>query len=244
MVLAAAEGGESAESARAELYRAYFYPVYALIAARRGRAAAEELTQAFFVERILESKDLARFDPAKCRRFRNWLFTAVESFLKNDWKAQRRKCRDVRRTLALDFEGAEAHFLSSPATDPEQRYNRAWALCVLSDVITRVRRKYCAAASHVTNPCAETRFDAVKVFLPGPELEEAAYQGLVVTLGMSTNCIKRLVCHLRQLFGEQLREYLAERVASDEEVDSELQFLYDALQLPPSQYEIHRIYRQ
>jgi hypothetical protein len=244
MVLAAAAGGESAGAARAGLYRAYFYPIYTLIAARRGRDAAEELTQAFFVERILDSKDLARFDPAKCRRFRNWLFTAVESFINNHSKAQRRQCRDVRKTLALDFEGAEAHFLSSPATEPERRYSRAWALCVLSNVISRARREYCAAASRVTNPCAETRFDAVKVFLPGPELEESAYQGLVVPLGMSTKLIKALVCRLRRRFGEQLREYLAELVASDEEVDSELQFLYQALQLPPSQYELHGIYRQ
>jgi hypothetical protein len=111
-------------------------------------------------------------------------------------------------------------------------------------VITRVRREYCAAASHVTNPCAETRFDAVKIFLPGPELEESAYQHLSVPLGMSTDRIKRLVCQLRQRFGEQLREYLAELVASDEEVDSEIQFLYEALQLPPSQYERYGIYRQ
>jgi RNA polymerase sigma factor (sigma-70 family) len=242
--LAAGAGGESAHTALGQLYRQYFYPVYALIAARRGRAAAEELTQAFFVERMLGSNDLARFDPQKCRRFRTWLFTAVESFLKNDWKAQRRKCRDVRKTLALDFEAAEIRFLGDPALDPESRYNRAWALCVLNNVLTRLRLDYCASAPRAKRAHAEICFEALKVFLPGPELEESAYQGVAVTLGMSTDRIKRRVSLLRERFGEELRAHLAELVASDDEVESELQFLYGALRLPASRYELHRHYRQ
>jgi DNA-directed RNA polymerase specialized sigma24 family protein len=244
MVLAAASGGESAEAAFSGLYQAYFYPVYALIAARRGRQAAEELTQAFFVERMLAGNDLARFDPNRCRRFRSWLFTAVENFLKNEWKRNRRQCRDVRRTLSLDFEAAEIRFLKEPATDPESRYNRAWALCVLSNVITRLRGEYCASVPRASRARAEACFDAFKVFLPGPELEESSYQGLVGPLGMSTDLIKRRVCLLRERFGEQLREHLAELVASDEEVDSEIEFLYGALQVPPSQYDLHSVYRQ
>ena len=107
-----------------------------------------------------------------------------------------------------------------------------------------MRNEYCASPSRANAPRAEAVFDALKVFLPGPELEESAYQGVALSLGMSTSVIKRRVCLLRQRFGEQLREYLAELVASDEDVDSELQFLYEALQLPPSQYELHGIYRQ
>jgi DNA-directed RNA polymerase specialized sigma24 family protein len=244
MVLAAASGGESAEAALGGLYQAYFYPVYALMAARRGRQAAEELTQAFFVERILGSNDLARFDPSRCRRFRSWLFTAVENFLKNEWNTKRRQCRDVRRTLSLDFEAAEIRFLKDPASDPESRYNRAWALCVLANVITRLRAEYCASVPRANRARAEACFDALKVFLPGPELEDSAYQALVVPLGLSTDLIKRRVCLLRERFGEQLREHLAELVASDEEVDSEIQFLYRALHVPPSQYELHGVYRQ
>jgi len=244
MVLAAAAGGESADDARAGLYREYFYPVYALIAARRGREAADELTQAFFVERMIGSKDLEQFDPQKCRRFRSWLFTAVESFLKNEWKARRRKCRDVRRTFALDFASAEVRFLQDPALDPESRYNRAWAMCVLSNVITRLRREYCASAPPANRARTEVCFDALKVFLPGPELEASAYNGVASSLGMSPDLIKRRVCLMRERFGEQLREHLGELVTSDEEVDSEIQFLYEALRMPASEYELRGQYRQ
>jgi DNA-directed RNA polymerase specialized sigma24 family protein len=244
MVRAAAAGGAAAEAAHAELYRAYFYPVYALIAARRGREAAEELTQAFFVERLIDSEDLARFDPSKCRKFRNWLFTAVDSFLKNEWKARRRKCRDVRRTLALDFEAAEIRFLNEPTADPESRYNRAWALCVLSNVITRVRREYCESVPRADRARAGIRFDALKIFLPGPELEASAYGGVAVSLAMTTDAVKQLVCRLRERFGHELLAHVAELVATEEEVDSELQFLYQALEVPASHYERHHIYRQ
>jgi DNA-directed RNA polymerase specialized sigma24 family protein len=243
-VLDAASGGESAHAALGGLYREYFYPIYALIAARRGRDAAEELTQAFFVERMIGSNDLVRFDREKCRRFRTWLFTAVESFLKNEWKAKRRKCRDVRKTLALDFEAAEIRFLGDPALDPERRYDRAWALCVLSNVIARLRHDYCASVPRAERAHAEVCFEALKVYLPGPELEESAYQGVAATLGMSADRIKRRVRLLRERFGEALRVRLSELVVSDDEVDAEIQFLYRALHLPPSQYDLHRHYTQ
>ncbi|HET7545115.1 MAG TPA: hypothetical protein VFK05_34860 [Polyangiaceae bacterium] len=244
LVLAAAAGGESAEAARAGLYREYFYPVYALIAARRGREAAEELTQAFFVERMIGSKDLEQFEPTKCRRFRSWLFTAVESFLKNEWKARRRKCRDVRRTLALDFASAEIRFLQDAALDPESRYNRAWAMCVLSNVIARLRREYCASVPGASRARAEACFDALKVFLPGPELEASAYKDVATALGLSTDLIKRRVYLMRERFGEQLREHLGELVLSDDEIDSEIEFLYQALRVPVSEYERRALYRQ
>lgn len=243
-VLTARSGGESSRTALSELYQQYFYPVYALIAARRGREAAEELTQAFFVERMIGSKDLARFDPQKCRRFRSWLFTAVESFLMNDRKAQRRKCRDVRKALSLDFAAAEIRFLQDPVLDLESRYNRAWALCVLSNAIERLRFDYCASAPRADRARAEICFEALKVYLPGPELEEAAYQDVAVKLGTSTDCIKQRVRRLRERFGEELRAHLSELVASDDEVESELQFLYDALRLPATLYELQRHYRQ
>jgi len=193
---------------------------------------------------MVASKDLARFAPDQGRKFRSSLFTAVENFLKNDWNWQRRKRRDVRRTLALDFEAAEIRFLSEPALDPEYRYNRAWALCVLSSVIARLRQAYCQSSSRTSRPPAETRFDALKVFLPGPELEESAYSGVAAALQLSPGNVKKCVCELRKAFGELLWDHLAELVVSEEDVEGEIQFFYQALALPPSQYELHRHYRQ
>jgi DNA-directed RNA polymerase specialized sigma24 family protein len=242
VVLAATAGDESAQGALGELYRAYFYPVYSLIAARRGREAAAELTQAFFVERMLAGKDLQRIDPGKCRKFRSWLYVAVEHYLANEWKARRRKRRDVRKTFQLDFDNAEHRYLSEPSIDPEHRYNRAWALCLLSTVIGRLRSEYCESSSykHVNRGDAEACFDRLKAFLPGPELDECAYESVAAALGLDRNCVRQRVYRLRQRFGELLREHVSELVASEAEVDGEIQFLFKALELPPSQYELHR----
>jgi hypothetical protein len=57
---------------------------------------------------------------------------------------------------------------------------------------------------------------------------------------MSADRIKRRVCLLRERFGEELRAHLSELVASDDDVDAEIHFLYRALHLPPSQYDLHR----
>lgn len=101
VVLAAGAGGDSARAALGKLYRAYWYPVFAYIAVRRGRDAARELTQDFFVDRLVGSQDLKRVRRTPGGLFRSWLFKAVESFLKNQWKFERQQCRDVRKTVTL-----------------------------------------------------------------------------------------------------------------------------------------------
>ena len=232
VVLAARGADDLARAARGELYQRYFYPVYAFIASRRTRAVAEQLTQAFFVERLLCNNDLEGFDPDKCRTFRGRLFTAVNSFLKNRRRWEFRKRRDARRTLALDFEAAEIRFLREPSADPEQLFSRAWALCTLATAISRTRSAYCAAARK-QRAVAESRFDHLKRFLPGPELEETAYRDTAAELGMSAEAVKQAVHQLRRLFAEQLRAHVSELVASEDDVDAEIRFLREAVAVHP-----------
>lgn len=222
IVLAARRGDEIGRDALGELYRIYWYPIYSLIAARRSPEQARELTQAFFAERLVLAQDLSRFQPDKCRRFRSWLFAAVDSFLKTRWHFERRQCRDVRKTDALDFDAAEERFLQEPPDDPEHRYNRAWALWLLRVVLERLRSTYCASDARVA------RFDVIKAHL----LDDAEHGDRVAAsaaLGMTPNAMKQLVHRQRQRFMALLREEVSSLVRDDAEIEPELAFLCEAL---------------
>lgn len=242
VVVAASKGDLAAQNARGELYRRYFYPIYACIASSAGRETAEELTQAFFVEALFEGKLFQAFDPAKCRRFRSFLFTAVHHFLGNHWQHGRRRKRDERKTIALDFEAAEIRFLREPRADAERRFNRAWAVCVLKTALEETRIRYRASARKAPE-VAEKRFSVLKAYLQSSDLEsfaeEPRYAEAGRELSMSANAVAQEVHRLRELFVETLHSHVRELVSSDDEVESELRFLREALAMPAQGYERH-----
>lgn len=233
VILAAAAEGESARTALGKLYRAYWYPVFAVIAKRRGRAAAGELTQAFFVTRLVDRGDLKRVQRRPGERFRGWLFTALQSFLKNQWQFERRQRRDSRKTVALgseDVTTAPAVALRAARPDPEQQLQRARVLALLSAVLDRLRYEYCANA--VAGVDAERRFEAVKVFLPGPDTESSDYSACAQALGINTDAVKQLVRRLRVRFGQLLHEQIRQSVDCEEDVPDAKRLLCQALELP------------
>lgn len=236
-VLAAAAGGPSARVAMSRLYRAYWYPLFAVVARARGREAAAELTHEFIVTRLLESGDLKRVTQRPGERFRGWLFTALRSFLKNEWKHRHRQCRDERKTVAFtgdtdDEHGPRLSALADSQPNPEQLLARAQALSLLSGVLRRLRREYCISAS-AAGVNGEARFDAVKAFLPGPDTEAADYRDVAATLGLRSDAVRQLVRRLRLRFGLLLKEELAKRVTGDGDVATAQRLLCQALSSSP-----------
>jgi len=273
VVLAAAAGGDAGRAALGTLYRTYQYPVFAYIAVRRGRERAWELTQAFFVRRLLEKQDLRRVQRTPGSYFRGWLFKAVDSFLKNQWKFERQQCRDTRLTVAwsdqtdaadpssfVELREAATRALgpaetSLPAaaskaggirkicplgpkqSDAEQLLNRERAFGVLSSVLGRLRREYCehAASAGVDG---EQRFDVVKVFLPGRDMEDARFKAPAAALGLTTAAVKQMVERLKRRFAQLLDEELLRQVVDREtDLPSARRQLCEALEAPPALHE-------
>lgn len=233
-VLAAAAGGESARAAMSRLYRAYWYPVLAAVTRARGREAAAELTQEFIVSCLVERGDLSGISQRPGERFRGWLFTALRSFLKNQWKRDHRQCRDVRRTVNFvadadsDERGPCLSAVADSNPDPEQQLGRQQALSLLSGVLQRLRREYCCNAS-AAGVNGALRFDAVKAFLPGPDAEAADYGDVAQSLGVGTGAVKQMVCRLRSRFGQLLLAELATRVTGDGDLETAKRLLCQAL---------------
>jgi hypothetical protein len=122
--------------------------------------------------------------------------------------------------------------LADPTTDPERRFDRAWTIDLLRKVIAQLREEYIANVSSRERPQAPDRFDSIKIYLPGPEMDLPKYKEVAVGLGMTPDAVKQLVDRQRRRFAELLRERVREHVESADEVESEIRFLYGALAAP------------
>ena len=112
-------------AALATLCAAYWYPVYAYVR-RCGQSAedAADLTQAFFAH-LVEARILARADPDR-GKLRTFLLTAMQHFLRDDWRKQQRLKRGGGELLSIDSLQAEHRYALEPvnACTPETLYHR------------------------------------------------------------------------------------------------------------------------
>jgi RNA polymerase sigma-70 factor (ECF subfamily) len=223
IVAAAREPSETSQAALEDLCQAYWYPVYAFIR-RRGHSAedARDLAQDFFAT-LLEKGYLADADPER-GRFRAFLLTAVARFVsKQREKAAAQKRGGGKQTFSLNFEEGESRYQREPAHDwtPERIFERRWALTLLDRTLGQLRQEHEQAGKLPL-------FDALKVFLTGeagtPPLRQVA-EGLEMTEG----AVKVAIHRLRQKYRESLRSQIAQTVATQEYVDSELGVLLAAL---------------
>lgn len=228
LVAAAAAGDAThARQALADLCERYWYPLYAFVR-RQGHSpdAAEDLTQAFFVQ-LLERRDIGRVDRSR-GRFRSYLLASVKHFLINDALRQRAAKRGGGQpVLALEFEDAERRYAREPADErtPETAFDRQWALAMLGRALSSLRQEMTAAGRL-------TEFECLKPSLTGGD-ERGDYEAWGRTLGLSAGAVKVAVHRLRRRFQRRLREEIADTVASEDAVDAELQYLAAALKSRP-----------
>lgn len=218
------DGTPAARRALAQLCETYWPPLYAYL--RRMDCSpqdAEDTVQGFFA-RLLETGDLADVDPVR-GRFRSFLLVSLKHFLSNERDRARTVKRGGRRVIeSLDVQTAESRFAREPAQNrtPESLFEREWALTLLDRVQHRL------AAEQVARGKSE-RFAVLSPHLTGDAAEH--YTDAATRLGMTENAVKVAVHRLRQRFGELLREEIAETVATPEEVDDEVNTLFEALRV-------------
>jgi RNA polymerase sigma factor (sigma-70 family) len=211
-----------ARAALASLCETYWAPLYAYLR-RSGSAAAdaEDCVQGFLAT-LLERDDLARVHPER-GRFRSFLLASLKNFQANERdRARAQKRGGGRPVLSLDLQSAEMHYAIEPADrwSPETLFDRAWALTVLERARAGLRTTYVEAGK-------EARFDALSSYLTGDK--STSYKEAAETLDTSEGAIKVLVHRLRKEFRTALRSEIAQTVASPDDIDTEIDALFDAL---------------
>jgi RNA polymerase sigma-70 factor (ECF subfamily) len=220
LILAAGDEA-SPQSAEAlnELCRTYWYPLYAYVR-RQGFAPheAQDLTQEFFA-RLMRKHDLSRVGPQK-GRFRSFLLVVLRHFLVNEWeKARTEKRGGDKFSFSLDGLNAEERYALEPRQElnPENLYERKWALAILDRVLACLRQE-CTEAGK------PAQFDHLKPFLSADSPKQpvaAVAKALVITEG----AVKVAVHRLRIRYRELLRAEIARTVATAAEVEDELRHL-------------------
>jgi RNA polymerase sigma factor (sigma-70 family) len=217
---AAGEGAE-ARAALEELCAATWYPLYAYVRRSGVRAEdAEDLVQGFFA-RLIERRDLSRLTRG-AGRFRGFLLAALRHHLAHERdRARALKRGGGRAPLSLDLSGAGERFAREPVLEetPERTFQRLWALDLLAACVSELEAEYAASGR-------ARIFAALRGVLQGerPDPEEVARR-----LDMRPGAVRVAVHRLRRRFAQLLRLRVSRTVASDEEVEEELDELMRAL---------------
>jgi RNA polymerase sigma factor (sigma-70 family) len=220
VVLAA--GDESSDQkleALTQLCRTYWLPVYAFVR-KRGHSPdqAKDLTQGFF-ERFLEKNHVVKASRER-GRFRSFLMTSAENFLRNvHERSQAEKRGGGTVPLSLDALDPEGCYLAELAdeTDPAKDFELRWALAVLQRVIQRLRDEY------LEDGRADL-FDVLQSHLWGDE-DSVPYPQIAERFGLTLANVKITAHRLRQRYRELLREEIAHTVAQPGEIDEEISYL-------------------
>jgi len=212
-----------AKAALAELFQAYWFPLYAY-ARRRGNDPDEagDLTQEFFA-RLIEKTWLSGIKPCG-GRFRSFLLTAFNRFLANEYHRQNAARRGGGYTIvSLDQVDAEERYLQEPYTNetPEKIFERRWALALLDQSLVRLNQEARAAGK-------ERQFQSLQPFL-SREPSRGEYDAVGVSLGLSASAVAAAVCRLRRQYRQMLRACVAETLDNPEELNEEMQHLMAAL---------------
>ncbi len=220
VVLAAGDQTDpQAKEALARLCQTYWFPIYAFIR-KRGHPPeqAQDLTQEFFAK-FLEKNSVAKATRER-GRFRSFLMTSVENFLRNEHdRNQTEKRGGGRLPVSLDEQDAEQRYLEQPAdsTDPAKAFEQRWAATVLQTVVNRLRAEYQASGRSAL-------FEALQSHLWG-EAGLLSYPDLAAQFAMTIANVKTTAHRLRQRYREILREEIAQTVSQPGEIDEEIRYL-------------------
>jgi len=157
-------------------------------------------------------------------KFRTFLLAALNHYLSDERDRARAEKRGGGQPLiSLDETEAEQRYLQVPASNltPEKIFDRRWALTVLEEALQRLRQEY-------VNSGRGELFESLSAFLSN-EAGVGDYDALAPKLGMTAGAVGVAVHRLRQRYRECVRLELAQTVASPEDLNEEMNYLFAAL---------------
>jgi DNA-directed RNA polymerase specialized sigma24 family protein len=224
LVLAASRR-HSPESAAAleTICRAYWHPLYAY-ARHCGHPPhdAQDLTQEFFAN-LLGKHWLETADREK-GRLRTFLIVALKKFMSKAWRRESAQKRGGGQThVHIDTQFAESRYAvdSSAKRDPDEVFDRQWALTLLELTLKRLQAEFAAVGKtgdfEVLKSCLMAEHGAID------------YGAIAGQLGGNAGAARVAVHRLRRRFREFYREEVSQTLAEEADLDGELRHLAAAL---------------
>lgn len=206
----------------------YWYPLYAF-ARWKGwnHEDAQDQTQ-IFLSHLVERNSLEHADEKK-GRLRTYLLSAFQ----NQWSHHRERQRTARRggngeTVSFQMPGAEERFareMCDPALNPEDHYDRIWALAVVDACLADLERDLASQGQ------AEA-FAVLRPFLSPLSIADVSVSEAGERLGLTDEAVRQRIFRLRATFSKALRAHVAGSLVNPtaEAVDEEMQSLRHALE--------------
>lgn len=216
-------GAPGYQQALETLCRGYWFPLYAYLR-RHGYDShqAEDCTQAFFCK-VLE-KQVLRLADSKRGRFRSFLLATLKNFLADERdRARAQKRGGGRKLLSIDFNEAENQYALEPADrlSPEKLFDKSWALTVLE-------RTMACLKTELARKNKKKLFDHLKIYLTA-EKGSIPYRDTAAELNMTEAAVRTAVHRLRRHYRKSLRDEIAQTVATEDQIDEEIDDLFAAL---------------
>ena len=209
LVQRAASGDDSVKKeALGDLYRLYFYPLYAY-ARQKGLEPfkAEDYTQDFLI--FLTEGGWAALDPLR-GRLRDFLRVAFSNLIASGLRAGRTiKRGGGAEHVPLDFHWAEERYGAEPADTrtPEEAFDRRFALVAYEAVLGELEALRKAAGKG-------EEFAALRSFLSPHLPKTETYPQVAARLGVSSDAVAALVHRLRAKFRDLMRHHIADTLAN------------------------------
>jgi RNA polymerase sigma-70 factor (ECF subfamily) len=168
---------------------------------------------------LLEKDYLRSVAPEK-GKFRTFLLVALKRFVADEWDRQHAQKRGGGQVfLPLDTAIAETIYQQEPklGLSAEAIYERRWALALLEQTLTRLRKEFVA-----TGKAGE--FEELKGVLTA-EKGAIQYAAMATRLGLTEGATRVAVHRLRQRFRTLFREEIAHTLSSPDEVEGEVRHL-------------------
>jgi RNA polymerase sigma-70 factor (ECF subfamily) len=225
VLLSAQSQTPGCKEALADLYKLYWYPLYAFIR-HRGYSPedAQDLVQGVFLH-LIEYKTLSRVDRSK-GKFRSFLLAALHNYLASE--TDRARC--LKRGGKTEFvhiylEEAEDRYGLEPVEEltPEKIFDARWAMALLGEAMNRLSREYMAQGKATT-------FRALKTFLdPINAKKLPSYEQAAAQLEVSVGSLKTQIHRLRKQHSAIVREEISRTVSDSADVEMETHELCQAL---------------
>jgi RNA polymerase sigma-70 factor (ECF subfamily) len=127
--------------------------------------------------------------------------------------------------VSLDLQSAEDRYRLEQvdALTPDKIFDARWAMALLGEAMTRLRKEYGAQGKTPT-------FETLRVFLDiGNRKDPPCYEQAADRLQISVGAVKTLIHRMRKMYAAFVREEITRTVSDSAEVDAEVHELCEAL---------------